>query len=229
MRVCSSQLFLLASSLVTISSAISPGPERLETTVTTLERRATGEEHDPINVEIGCSNGEHCCNADCYTILCLGGPNPVQYGRGNATPNRENSGFSSNLLQVAQRTREAWGIFIADNILDRIGRSVEESIMVNTFQGGEGEISIPTQPDENMSRLHSIFQSSEKKETNIPFQESGDESVTALKQITFATLCGTTKSSRTSETWHLTALRYRLLEAETLASARGVIRMMTIR
>jgi hypothetical protein len=101
--------------------------------------------------------------------------------------------------------------------------------MANTFQGGEGEILIPTQPDENISRLRSIFQSSEKKETNIPFQESGAESVTALEQITFATLCGTTKSSRTSETWHRTALRYRLLEVETLASARGVIRMMTIR
>lgn len=109
-----------------------------------LQRRRQGDRNDPFHINIDCSGGgERTCNADCFVILCLAGPNPVQYDARNSATNRERSGYSSGLLRVLEDTRRSWGIYIAEYILNAIGRSPEETLMANTVQGGYGEIIIP--------------------------------------------------------------------------------------
>lgn len=117
---------------------------------TKLKRREQGDRDDSFFIDIDCSGGgERTCNADCFVILCLAGPNPVQYDARNSATNRERSGYSSGLLRALEETRRSWGIYIADHILQAIGQSPEETLMANTVQGGFGEIIIPVDSNGN--------------------------------------------------------------------------------
>ncbi|KAF2746329.1 hypothetical protein M011DRAFT_478313 [Sporormia fimetaria CBS 119925] len=140
----SSTSFLLLSTIVGhgFASAIPPS------NVARLESRAPGDSMaEPIFIEIDCSGGPAVCNADCFTILCLAGPNPVQYDAEHAGEHRRESGY--RIFRDNEEMRLERGVDIPDSILDETGRSGEESIMANTAQGGEGEILYPTRTNEN--------------------------------------------------------------------------------
>ena len=136
----SSSFTLLAVSSTLISASVIPAK---------LQGRATGSRSDPIWINIDCTGAQNLCDSDCMSILCYNSPNPVQYGAKINTQNRIDSGYSSGLLRTTENTRKGKGILISDAVLDTVGRSDEETIMANTYQGGVGEIHIPGDPDEN--------------------------------------------------------------------------------
>lgn len=148
----SSAVILVASVALASASAI---PAQ-------LNRRADGTRADPIWIDIDCSGSDanaHICNLDCYAILCFAAPNPVQYDAKNSDVKRQRSGYSSGLLRTQEATRQKKGISIAQWIIDRLGPSVEETVMANTLEGGWGEIMGPGDAAAN-ERKFSILQHS---------------------------------------------------------------------
>lgn len=100
---------------------------------------------NPAWLNFDCTGVEAVCDADGMPILCFGSPNPVQYKKRRNTPNRENSGFSSGLLRPKrQQTLTDKGIMILQEVLDKTGRSAEETTMASSEQGGWGEIMVPS-------------------------------------------------------------------------------------
>jgi hypothetical protein len=113
----------------------------------------SGTEDDPFIVTADCTGCEPVCNADCYSILCLGAPNPVQRAENMNADNRKASGEETarKAFKEDKSKRERRGIFISDDVLNNrnLGRSPEESIMANTAQGGAGEIMYPVEQHQN--------------------------------------------------------------------------------
>lgn len=144
-------LFLLfSSSLIAIISAIP----------TELIPRKLGDRNDPYQFILDCSGGpnfDRHCNLNCFSILCLAGPNPVQKGAAASDDNRDDSGFSTNLLRTTEATREKKGIYISEAVLREVGRSVEENNYANTEQGGEGELLGPTKEKPNKGKYTAIY------------------------------------------------------------------------
>ena len=118
---------------------------------TELRPRAAGTQSDPIPITIDCTNAVDVCNADCYSILCFGAPNPVQYilGNNNRGSDGNNEAALRLVLQSDEQKRQARGINISQKAIDSTGTSPEETVMNNAEEGGEGEIMMPTQPREN--------------------------------------------------------------------------------
>jgi hypothetical protein len=143
MKFTSSVLFLTSSTILGSASVI---PVQ-------LERRATGDRSDPIWINIDCKNGEALCNADCYAILCLAVPNPTQYDAKNSDTKRDASGYRNGMLRTTEYTRQQKGIQIPQHILQQVGDSPEETCMANSMQGGDGEILIAANKDENRCQL----------------------------------------------------------------------------
>jgi hypothetical protein len=127
---------------------------------TELQKRALGDRAEPYQVHIDCSGAEAVCNADCYVIHCLGAPNPVQYEYKSGDDKRAGSGYTwaRQLLRAGEQRRRQFGISIAESILQRLGRSPEETIMANTAQAGEGEIIIPVIASENTSKCMTLIE-----------------------------------------------------------------------
>ncbi|KAI9692712.1 MAG: hypothetical protein M1820_009417 [Bogoriella megaspora] len=116
-----------------------------------LQRRASGTPNDPKMVYINCAGAEAVCNADCLTILCFEGPNPVQYIQFNDNRGRDGNAEASLrvLLQRSESERRARGVDISDDVLNQNGRSPEETIMNLAEEGGQGEPIVPVHEREN--------------------------------------------------------------------------------
>jgi hypothetical protein len=147
------------TSLVALGSMVIPGaaltvPNALEKRVpNALEIRDHGDSPaEAIQMWIDCSGGPRVCNVDCYSILCLGGPNPVQRAEGENSGNRKLSGYT--IFKHGQEDRESRHVFVDDSVLQEVGNSGEESIMANTVQGGRYEIVYPVDPTENRSEFY---------------------------------------------------------------------------
>ncbi|KAF2105581.1 hypothetical protein BDV96DRAFT_677393 [Lophiotrema nucula] len=136
----SSGFALAAAGILGLSSAIP----------TQLQKRTGESPGDPFYVTVDCTGTEAVCNADCFAILCLDAPNPTQWDAKKGDDKRRLSGYSSTDLKADYEKRLSWGIDISDEVLDKTGRSMEETVMANAVQGGEGEIIVPVQPDQNM-------------------------------------------------------------------------------
>jgi hypothetical protein len=122
---------------------------------TELAARALGDRNDPYQVHIDCSGGRAVCELDCYTILCLAAPNPVQYSAGASGTHRDESGASTGIFGLAEQNRINRGVTIPQWVISELGTSAEETVMANTAQGGAGDILGPVQANENTSEyLH---------------------------------------------------------------------------
>lgn len=116
----------------------------------TIVKRATGSRADPHILNINCADGADLCETNCNSILCRLAPNPNQYGGGISSKNREISGYSSSLLRTSNANRVSHGADFSDNVLDQVGRSMEESVGAAAIQGGVGEILYAANPKQNM-------------------------------------------------------------------------------
>lgn len=131
---------ILARALFTLGVPM-PDPKHLQT-------RETGDNSDPFIIDIDCERAEEVCNADCYAILCLNAPNPVQLDKtGVNSEHRKEAGI--NILKRTEQYREERGVFISDQVLAVTGNSGEETINALNQQAGKGEVVIPVHAYEN--------------------------------------------------------------------------------
>lgn len=140
-------LCLLTRLLLTLGS---PAPIAVH-----LQARKLGDHDNPFIIEYNCEGCEEVCNANCMSILCFDGPNPVQEDANKISDeHRAQSHF--RIFKRTQKFREDHGVRVSDEVLARTGNSAEENNNARTRQGGKMEMMTPVHatPNSRECSLH---------------------------------------------------------------------------